>query len=98
MRNQVDIDSANASFWDELCGTSLAKALGVTDSSARSLQKFDDWYMDFYPYLEVHIPFDNFAEKDVLEVGLGYGTVSQKIAASGARYTGLDIAAGPVAM
>src|SRR5262249_33991987 len=38
------------------------------------------------------------ADKDVLEVGLGYGTVSQKIMESGARYRALDIAAGPVAM
>ena len=35
-------------------------------------------------------------DRDVLEVGLGYGTVGQKIAESGARYTGLDIAQGPV--
>lgn len=35
--------------------------------------------------------------KHVLEVGLGYGTVSQKIAESGVlSYTGLDIAMGPV--
>ena len=32
----------------------------------------------------------------MLEVGLGYGTVGQKVAESGARYTGLDIAKGPV--
>jgi 2-polyprenyl-3-methyl-5-hydroxy-6-metoxy-1,4-benzoquinol methylase len=34
----------------------------------------------------------------VLEVGLGYGTVSQRIAESGARYRGLDIAGGPISM
>jgi SAM-dependent methyltransferase len=37
-------------------------------------------------------------QKRVLEVGLGYGTVSQKIAESGASYSGLDIADGPVEM
>jgi SAM-dependent methyltransferase len=36
--------------------------------------------------------------KKVLEIGLGYGTVSQRLAESGADYTGLDIAQGPVSM
>src|SRR5262245_55785290 len=88
----------NASFWNELCGTSFAKALGVTDDSPASLKRFDDWYFTFYPYLLVHIPFEDMNGKDVLEVGLGYGTVSQRIAEAGARYRGLDIAAGPVWM
>jgi len=34
----------------------------------------------------------------VLGIGLGYGTVAQKIMESGAIYSGLDIAAGPVHM
>jgi SAM-dependent methyltransferase len=88
----------NASFWNELCGTSFAKALGVIDDSPGSLKRFDDWYFAFYPYLLIHIPFEDMQAKDVLEVGLGYGTVSQRIAEVGARYHGLDIAAGPVWM
>ncbi len=92
------ISENNASFWDELCGTQLASSLGITDNSEASLKKFDDWYFDFYPYLYDHIPFSEMAGKNVLEVGLGYGTVSQKIAESGAIYQGLDIAAGPVEM
>ena len=86
----------NASFWNELCGTSFAKALGVIDDLPGSLKRFDDWYFAFYPYLLIHIPFEDMQAKDVLEVGLGYGTVSQRIAEVGARYHGLDIAAGPV--
>ncbi|SDG75341.1 class I SAM-dependent methyltransferase [Bosea robiniae] len=96
--SQTDVDQANSSFWDDLCGSHLASVLGVTDSTPSSLKKFDDWYMDYYPYLLGHIPFGSMAGKDVLEVGLGYGTVSQKIMLSGAQYSGLDIAAGPVAM
>lgn len=95
---QTDIDQRNAAFWDELCGTQLAQSLGVTDSSPESLKKFDDWYFDYYPYLEKHIPFSEMKGMKVLEIGLGYGTVSQRLAESGADYTGLDIAAGPVAM
>jgi SAM-dependent methyltransferase len=95
---QIEVSAANEKFWDELCGSQLAKYLGVTDSSPSSLMKFDDWYLNFYPYLDSHIGFSDQQDKDVLEIGLGYGTVSQKLAEAGARYKGLDIAAGPVSM
>ena len=96
--SKEDKSEANASFWDELCGSQLAKTLGIKDDSKTSLKKFDDWYFKFYPYLDEHINFKNLRKKDVLEIGLGYGTVSQKIALSGANYKGLDIALGPVKM
>jgi hypothetical protein len=84
--NQSDISSKNSNFWNELCGSQLAKYLGITDSSIESLKKFDDWYFGFYPYLYRHIPFEQLKNREVLEVGLGYGTVSgwQKPA----QYTG----------
>jgi SAM-dependent methyltransferase len=94
----TEISKSNAAFWDELCGSQLAKSLGITDSSVESLKKFDDWYFDFYPYLFDHIPFETMKGMRVLEIGLGYGTVSQKLAESGADYIGLDIAQGPVSM
>ena len=92
------ISKQNAAFWDELCGSHLAKVLGITDSSIASLKKFDDWYFDFYPYLFEHIPFAEMSGKKVLDIGLGYGTVAQRLAEAGADYTGLDIAQGPVSM
>ena len=95
---QQKTDSSNADFWEELCGTQLAKSIGVNDDSPRSLKRFDDWYFGFYPYLFLHIPFEEIGGKDVLEIGLGYGTVSQRLAEMNCRYNGLDIAAGPVAM
>src|ERR1700721_3942764 len=97
MANTLDqsaIDRNNAAFWDELCGSTLARSLGITDSSPASLKRFDDWYFAYYPYLFTYIPFRQLNGKDVLEVGLGYGTVSQRIAEFGARYKGLNIAAG----
>ena len=92
------LSEENKAFWNELCGTYLAKKLGITDDKPESLEKFDNWYFDFYPYLFDHIPFDDLKNKKVLEVGLGYGTVSQKIASVGANFYGLDIALGPVEM
>ncbi len=92
------VSDANTAFWDEMCGTTRAQMLGITDASPASLKKFDDWYFGFYPFLFDHIPFAQLKNKDVLEVGLGYGTVAQKLAESGANYQGLDIASGPVAL
>lgn len=96
--SQESISNKNADFWNELCGSQLAKELGIADSSPNSLKKFDDWYFDFYPYLFDYIPFGALRGKDVLEIGLGYGTVAQRLAESGCNYTGLDIAAGPMRM
>jgi SAM-dependent methyltransferase len=93
-----NISEQNSKFWDELCGSQLAKFLGITDSTPASLKKFDDWYFDFYPYLYKHIPFGDMRGKKVLDIGLGYGTVAQRLAEAGAHYTGLDIAQGPVSM
>lgn len=92
------IDDSNKDFWDQLCGSTLARRLGIVDDSVENLRKFDHWYFDFYPYLFDHIAFDEVAGKKVLEIGLGYGTVSGKLMESGANYHGLDIAGGPVAM
>lgn len=89
MESQNDIDHKNREFWNELCGTAFAKTFPSTDA-------YDAFFLDFYPYLSKHIDFASLKDRDVLEVGLGYGTVAEQIMAAGARYTGLDIAEGPV--
>ena len=95
---QRTIDTANNAFWNTLCGTGLAKSIGVVDDSPQSLQRFDDWYFRIYPYLDDHLRLDEVKGRRVLEIGLGYGSVGEKLAAAGADYMGLDIADGPVAM
>jgi SAM-dependent methyltransferase len=94
----TSVDKANIEFWDELCGSHLAKTIGIRDHSLASIKRFDEAYMDFYPYLQRHLNLQRLSGKRVLEIGLGYGTVGQKIAESGAEYIGLDLAAGPVKM
>lgn len=98
MKAQAEVDQRNAEFWNTLCGSSLAQSLGITDGSAQSLRKFDEWYLGYYPYLLQHVPVRSMGGLDVLEIGLGYGTLSQQIAMAGARYRGLDIASAPVGM
>jgi ubiquinone/menaquinone biosynthesis C-methylase UbiE len=95
---QQKVDARNAAFWDELCGTSLAQTIGVTDRSPESLRRFDDAYMDLYPYLPGQLRAPRRPGEPLLEIGLGYGTVSQRLAEAGFGYHGLDIAAGPVEM
>jgi SAM-dependent methyltransferase len=90
---QEAIDRRNAEFWDELCGTGMARSLGITDESAESLRRFDAAYLEFYPYLAGYLPS---ATGTVLEVGLGFGTVGQLVAERGLEYHGVDIAEGPV--
>jgi 2-polyprenyl-3-methyl-5-hydroxy-6-metoxy-1,4-benzoquinol methylase len=94
----TEIDKANAEFWNELCGSSLARHLGITDHSEESLRRFDEAYLDFYPYLLHHVKLDNLSGKRVLEIGLGYGTLGQKLIEAEANYVGVDIAAMPVKM
>jgi ubiquinone/menaquinone biosynthesis C-methylase UbiE len=98
MRDQpAALDERNAKFWDELCGSALARSLGITDASAESLARFDAAYMDIYPYLPRYL--DHALDgAEVLEIGLGYGTLSAQLMARGASYHGLDIAEGPVEM
>jgi ubiquinone/menaquinone biosynthesis C-methylase UbiE len=95
---QSSIDAGNALFWDELCGSALARQLGIADASEASLRRFDAAYLDQYPYLERYLAGVALAGTDVLEVGLGYGTMSGRLAARGAVLHGLDIAPGPVEM
>src|SRR5829696_3342257 len=94
---QYALDASNASFWEELCGSALACALGITDASAESLAAFDAAYMERYPYLEAYLP-DRLGDDQVLEIGLGYGTLSTELMRRGTGYHGLDIAEGPVEM
>jgi SAM-dependent methyltransferase len=95
-QDQTQIDRRNAGFWDELCGTTLAQQLGITDPSPENLERFDRAYLDAYPYLEGYLPRPERGRDRLLEIGLGYGTVSQLLAERGIDYHGLDIAPGPV--
>ncbi len=95
---QRAIDEQNQEFWNELCGSGLARSLGITVITPASVKQFDDAYMASYPYLARYLDDLSVEGRAVLEIGLGFGTVGQILAARAARYRGADIAAGPVAM
>lgn len=96
MRQEV-LDESNAAFWETLCGSNFARSIGITGREPDDLRRFDDAYLARYPYLARYVPND-LTGKDVLEVGLGYGTLGQLLAERGADYYAADIAAGPVAI
>jgi SAM-dependent methyltransferase len=93
----ADLDRANAECWYELCGSHLARALGVSDRFPRS-RKIFRVSLDFYPYLLERVNLPRMAGRAVLEVALGHGTLGQKIVEAGAHYLGLDVSAGPERM
>ena len=47
--SQPVLDSRNAAFWDELCGSAMARPLGITDASPESLERFDREFLAHYP-------------------------------------------------
>jgi SAM-dependent methyltransferase len=93
---QRTIDTRNAAFWDEACGSEFANIIGATGRDRGSIATFDRAFFANYPYLDRYVRFDELRGRDVLEVGLGYGSVSHRLAERGANFTGLDIARGPV--
>jgi SAM-dependent methyltransferase len=94
----ADVSQRNAEFWDELCGTHMARQLGIRDASPGELARFDAAYLELYPYLLGYFPREWVEGRKTLEIGLGYGTLSEALARMGADYHGLDIAEGPVQM
>jgi SAM-dependent methyltransferase len=97
MASQHTIDRSNADFWNTLCGWNMAREAGITGDSPDDLHRFDDLYLLYYPYLANYVPAD-LSGKQVLEIGLGFGTLGQLLTSRGALYHGVDIAAGPVSV
>jgi SAM-dependent methyltransferase len=93
---QMHIDARNAAYWNELCGSGLARSIGIESIDRDSLRRFDAAYMGMYPYLWEYLELERLRGERVLEIGLGFGTVSQLLAGAGAMYHGVDIAPGPV--
>ena len=89
---QAKVGRRNAAFWNEICGTWLAQQLGITEPSQENLDRYDEAYLNIYPYLTGYLPEAAGEGERLLEIGLGYGTVAQVLATRGFEYHGLDIA------
>lgn len=93
---QQEIDRKNALFWNEPCGTALAKSIGVDTLTPKNIRRFDESYLSYYPYLRQYLFLDKLKGKRVLEIGVGFGTIGQQFVIAGSRFVGIDIAEEPV--
>jgi SAM-dependent methyltransferase len=98
VEEQAVTDRQNAAFWSELCGSSFARHLGLTGAEPDALDRFDAAYFSLYPYLKGYADRHAIRGRDVLEIGLGYGTFGQYLVERGCTYRGLDVASAPVEM
>jgi SAM-dependent methyltransferase len=100
MKDSVEIlnatSSLNRDFWNEPCGSQMLRSMGLTDYSPAAIEKFDQAFFGYYPYLSEFIPHPALEGKDILEVGLGMGSVARYAASLSRTYVGVDIASGPV--
>jgi SAM-dependent methyltransferase len=92
---QSELDNKNAEYWTEPCGTQRANRLELNLNNSEDLKSFDDWYFRFYPYLK-HYLKDVIDRGEVLEVGIGLGTVSRFLATKVAHLDLVDIAPGAI--
>jgi SAM-dependent methyltransferase len=91
--HSVVLEKKNENFWEEPCGT-----ISLRKNNFENREQFDSWYLNFYPYLGAYIPFKSLAGNQVLEIGLGMGTVSEKLAEKSGSYLGMDVADAPVSL
>ena len=72
--SQKAINDKNSEFWSEPCGTWLSNSLGL-EAGIEANQAYDTSYFKFYPYLKKYLKVGK--GEEVLEIGLGSGTVSE---------------------
>jgi SAM-dependent methyltransferase len=92
------LSARNSDYWSELCGSRAARKLGITAADPAGVNIFDRWFFDFYPYLadSRFIPWESLVGQSVLEIGLGYGSVTRRLSRYTDQVVALDIAPGPV--
>lgn len=93
---QQKLDRKNARFWNEPCGTALARSIGVETLTPDNLRRFDEAYFSYYPYIRQYLFLDKLRGKRVLDIGVGYGTLGQRFVIAGSSFYGIDIAEEPV--
>ena len=90
--SQDDLDRRNASFWSEPCGTASATNLRLDLTQPDELNRYDEWYFNFYSYLKPYLKQVISKEDQTLEVGIGLGTVSRYLALNVKELDIVDIA------
>ncbi len=76
----------------------MAKSIGIRGDSPEDLAKYDRFYFEYYPYLWPFVSQIDLPSSRVLEIGLGFGTVGERLSQEAKSYVGLDLSSGPVSM
>jgi len=94
VRVDRDLTASNSAYWSQLCGSRAARRIGIVADDPNGVGKFDDWFFSFYPYLggPDFIPWDSLGDAAVLEIGLGYGSVTRRLDGRTRQLVSLDIA------
>jgi SAM-dependent methyltransferase/glycosyltransferase involved in cell wall biosynthesis len=87
---------ASMAFWNNWCQSYNSEEIVLNEITPSSLESYDRAYLSYYPYLLQRVRPAEMAGKRVLEIGLGFGTLGQKIAEAGADYLGMDVASNQV--
>ncbi len=95
--SQRTIDAQNQEFWDEVCGSGLARSLGIAQITPESVAQFDAAYRATTRTSSAIWTTCRWRGATCSRSASG-SERSPVLAERGARYRGVDIAAGPVAM
>ena len=95
---QSDLIKKNSDYWSELCGSRAAKFLEIEAGDPSGVKIFDNWFFDFYPCLqdEQFIPWGSVENNRVIEIGLGYGSVTRRLSTTNGHVVSVDVAPGAV--
>jgi len=93
---QTAAQQESMDFWNRWCSSYSNGVIELHEITPDALAAYDRAYLQYYPYLLRRIRPEEMAGKRVLEVGLGFGTLGQRIAEAGAEYLGLDVAQNQV--
>jgi len=94
--SQTPAQQASMDFWNRWCSLYSSGSIELSEITPEALAAYDASYLAYYPYLLRRIRPGEMAGRRVLEVGLGFGTLGQKIAEAGAEYVGIDVAENQV--
>ena len=94
----MSLSRLNSDYWNQLCGSRAAQKLGITAGDPNAVAIFDNWFFDFYPYLasEKFVPWSSLRSSRVLEVGLGYGSLTRRLDTVAKHIVSCDISNAPV--
>jgi len=94
----MNVSRLNSHYWNQLCGSRAARKLGISPGDPNGVAIFDEWFFAFYPYVadDRFIPWSTLGTASVLEIGLGYGSVTRRLGSVAKSVVACDISPGPV--